>query len=224
MRFMLRNSKQPRVAPVEPPFDEQTAAALEQLGPPIALFRVFARRPERARAIHGWGSYYLSRQCALSLRQREIVIDRTAARCGADYEWAIHAAVFGGKAGLGAAQLRSLASGDASDECWDEPDRAVIAAVDTLHEASDLTDGQWRALVRAVGEDGAVDLMLVCGWYHAISYVARALRLPPEPGTEDAPRTQNHSGGSQGPPIVGLCVLFLSTSVSRAPIRGTRPR
>ena len=43
----------PRLSPVEPPFDDDTAAALEQLGPPIALFRLFARRPARARAIPG---------------------------------------------------------------------------------------------------------------------------------------------------------------------------
>ena len=78
---MLRNSKQPRVAPAGPPYDAATAAALEALGPPIALFRVFARRPDRARGIHGWGSYYLSRRAALTLRQRELVIDRTTARC-----------------------------------------------------------------------------------------------------------------------------------------------
>jgi len=183
---MLRNSKQPRVAPVEPPYDEATAAALESLGPPIALFRVFARRPERAKAIFGWGSYYLSRRTALTLRQREIIIDRTAARCGAGYEWAIHATVFGGKARLDAAQLRSLAAGDAGDECWDESDRAVIAAVDALHDRNDLSDGEWDALVGAAGEDGAVDLLLVCGWYHAISYAVRALRLPLQPGTEAA--------------------------------------
>ena len=183
---MLRNSKQPRVAPVEPPYDEATAAALEQLGPPIALFRVFVRRPERAAAIFGWGSYYLSRRTALTLRQREIVIDRTAARCGASYEWAIHATVFGGKAGLDAAQLRSLADGSASDECWDSRDRAVIAAVDALHDRNDLSDGEWQDLVAVAGEDGAVDLLLVCGWYHAISFAVRALRLPPEPGTEAA--------------------------------------
>lgn len=183
---MLRNSKQPRVAPVEPPYDEATAAALDSLGPPIALFRVFARRPERATAISGWGSYYLSRRTALTLRQREIVIDRTAARCGADYEWSVHATVFAAKAGLDAAHLRSLAHGDPSDACWDDADRAVIAAVDALHDTGDLTDAQWEALVAAAGEDGAVDLLLVCGWYHAISYVVRGLRLPLEPGTEAA--------------------------------------
>ena len=53
---------------------DDTAAALERLGPPISLFRAFASRPDRAGGIHGWGSYYLSRRCALSLRHREIVV------------------------------------------------------------------------------------------------------------------------------------------------------
>ncbi len=181
---MLRNSKQARAAPIEPPYDAAAAAALEALGAPIALFRVFARRPDRAMAVHGWGSYYLSRRAALTLRQRELVIDRTTARCGAGYEWAIHVARFAGKAGLDAAQLRSLAGGSASDGCWDEADRAVIAAVDALCDRGDLDDGEWDALARAAGEDGAVDLLLLCGWYHAISFAARALRLPLEPGTE----------------------------------------
>src|SRR5262252_4690422 len=102
---MLRNSNQPRIAPVEPPYDEATAAALEPLGPPIALFRLFARRPERARAIHGWGRYYLSRASALSRRHRELVIDRTTARCGDEYEWGIHVALFAGRAGRTDAQI-----------------------------------------------------------------------------------------------------------------------
>ena len=67
-----------------PPFDDETRAALDILGPPIALFSVFARRPDRAHAIAGWGRYYLSRRGALSLRHRELVIDRTTALCGAD--------------------------------------------------------------------------------------------------------------------------------------------
>ena len=94
--------------PVEPPYDDETAAALEALGPPLALFRVFARRPDRARAIHGWGSYYLSRRLALSLRHRELIIDRTTARCGAEYEWAIHISVFADRAGLTGEQIRSV--------------------------------------------------------------------------------------------------------------------
>ena len=40
--------KHPRIAPTAPPFDDDTRAARDILGPPIALFGVFARRPDRA--------------------------------------------------------------------------------------------------------------------------------------------------------------------------------
>ncbi len=179
---------QPRVAPLQPPHDAEAAAVLELLGPPISLFRVWARRPDLARGIAGWGSYYLSRRCALTLRQRELVIHRTTALCGADYEWGVHVAVFAGKAGLAEGQLRSLGAGEPgaawADACWADPaDQAVLRAVDELHATCDLADDAWDALVAAVGEDGALDVLLLAGWYHAISYTVRALRLPLEPGT-----------------------------------------
>jgi len=181
---VLRNSKQPRVEPPDGPHDDATAAALAELGPPIALFGVLARRPERAHAIAQWGRYYLSRRVALTLRQRELIINRTTALCGADYEWGIHVSVFAAKAGLTGAQVRSLATGRPTDPCWDDPtDIAVLRAVDELHEIHDLDDQTWKELLAAVGEDGAVDLILVAGWYHAISFAVRALRLAQEPGT-----------------------------------------
>lgn len=185
---MPRNSKQPRIAPLQPPLDSDAAAVLELLGPPISLFRVWARRPDLARGVAGWGRYYLSRRSALTLRQRELVIDRTTALCGADYEWGVHVAAFAAKAGLTQGQLRSLAAGGpgaaCADPCWDDPaDQAVLRAVDQLHARCDLADDAWDALVAAVGEDGALDVLLLSGWYHAISYTVRALRLPLEPGT-----------------------------------------
>jgi alkylhydroperoxidase family enzyme len=184
---MPLKSKQPRIAPLEPPFDDEQTELLQRLGPPIALFRVFARRPDLARGIAGWGRYYLSRQSALTVRQRELVIDRVTARCGADYEWGVHLAVFADKVGLTDDQVGSLAIGDHQDDCWPPADRAVLAAVDGLHDDHDLDDPAWQALVAAVGEDGALDVLLLAGWYHAISYVVRALRLPLEPGTNELP-------------------------------------
>jgi len=173
---------------VEPPYDAETAAGLAALGPPIALFRTFARRPERAQAIQGWGRYYLSRQSALTLRHRELVIDRTTARCGAEYEWGVHVALFAAKVDLDAAQTRSTCSGSPDDDCWtDAGDRAVLRAVDALHDRNDLSDEEWDELASTIGDEAAIDLLLVCGWYHAISFVARTLRLPPEPGTPGFP-------------------------------------
>ncbi len=185
---MPLKSKQPRIAPVEQPYDEETASVLDQLGPPIQLFRVFARRPDLARGVLGWGSYYLSRRSALTLRQRELVIDRTTALCGADYEWGIHIAAFAGRVGLTAEHITSLARGSHTDACWTDPaDQAVLRATDELHATADLADDTWEALVAEVGEAGTLDLLLLAGWYHAISFAVRALRLPLEPGTFPRP-------------------------------------
>lgn len=181
---MPLKSKQARIAPLEPPFDAEAADVLERLGRPLQLFRVWARRPDLARGVADWGRYYFSRQSALTVRERELVIDRTTALCGAGYEWGVHVAVFAGKAGFDDEQIRSLAGGGPADACWDAGDRAVLEAVDELHATSDLRDETWADLVAAVGEDGVLDLLLVCGWYHAVSFTVRALRLPPEPGTE----------------------------------------
>jgi hypothetical protein len=60
----------------------------------------------------------------------------------------------------------------------------VLRAVDEIHLTADLGDETWEGLSAAVGEEGAIDLLLIAGWYHAISYAARALRLTQEPGTQ----------------------------------------
>jgi alkylhydroperoxidase family enzyme len=174
---------------VTPPYDADTAAALEVLGPPIGIFRVFARRPDRAHGMAGWGRYYLSRRCALSLRHRELLILRTTARCGAEYEWGVHVAYFGQRVGLTDAQLTSLTRGTPDDACWPPEERALLRAVDELHDSHDVTDETWAAL--ELTDEQRLDLLMLAGWYHAISYVARAARVPLEP---DAPRFGDYPG------------------------------
>ena len=96
----------------------------------------------------------------------------------------MHIALFAERAGLKADQVRSLGTGQPDDPCWADPaDRAVLRAVDELHTSYDLADATWDGLVDAAGVDGALDLLLLCGWYHAISFTVRSLRLPLEPGT-----------------------------------------
>ena len=173
------------IAPLEPPFEAEVAAELEQMMPPgvppIALFRTFAKNLPMTRAMRPWGSYELSRSLSLSLRDREIVIDRTCARCGCEYEWGVHVAFFAAKASLTSAQITSLTFGDATDACWTlERERLLIEAVDSLHETNDLSDDLASRLAAAFTEAERLDLFLLVGWYHAISYVARAARVPLE--------------------------------------------
>jgi alkylhydroperoxidase family enzyme len=177
-----------RIAPVEPPYSDEVAAHLRQMMPaglpPIALFRTFVRNPGMTEAMRPWGSYELSKGVSLSLRDREVVIDRTCARCGCEYEWGIHITVYAERAGLDDAQVRSLTHGGPADECWaDERDRLLIEAADQLHDTSDLADDLWGRLAAVFDDRELLDLLLLAGWYHAISYVGRAARVDHEPGT-----------------------------------------
>ncbi|MFF5295742.1 carboxymuconolactone decarboxylase family protein [Paractinoplanes globisporus] len=180
----------PRIAVLQPPYAEEAAAQLAGMMPagvpPIGLFRMFARNLPMTRAMHGWGRYELGRDLTLSMRERELVIDRTCARCGCEYEWGVHVMMFGDRVGLTPGQRRSLAHGGPADPCWtDERERLLLEAVDALHDDNDIGDELWARLAAAFDEPRLMDLLLLCGWYHAVSFAARAARLPLEPG---APR------------------------------------
>jgi alkylhydroperoxidase family enzyme len=177
-----------RIAPLEAPYEPEVQEQLDGMMPPgvppIALFRTLVRNLPMTKAMHSWGRYELGRELSLSMREREIVIDRTCARCGCEYEWGVHVAFFAERVGFDADQLRSLTVGGAGDECWaDERERLLIEAVDSLHDASELPDDLWVRLAGGFTDAQILDLVLLCGWYHAISYAANATRLAGEPGT-----------------------------------------
>jgi len=179
----------PRIMPLEPPFEpaeeEQLRAMMPPGVPPIALFRTFVRNLPMAAAMQPWGRHQLGRSFALGLREREIVIDRTCARCGCEYEWGVHISFFAGRAGLDASQVRSLVHGGPADPCWVEVrERLLIRLVDELHDCSDVSDALWQELSGHYDVAQLLDLFLLCGWYHAISFTARAARVPLE---ADAP-------------------------------------
>lgn len=179
-----------RIDPVAPPYEADIAHRLEQMMPPgvppILLFRTFVRNLPMAEAMGPWGGYELSRRLSLSMRDREIVVDRTCARCGCEYEWGVHVAFFAERVGLSGAQVTSLTSGMASDPCWsDERDRVLIDSVDSLHDTARIGDSLWSRLTSVFADEELLDLLLLSGWYHAISFAANGVELDLEDG---APR------------------------------------
>jgi len=179
-----------RIDPLDAPYAADVAAQLESMMPagvpPIGLFRTFAKNLPMTVAMSGWGGYELGRRLSLTLREREIVIVRTCARCECEYEWGVHLMVFGGRAGLTGDEIASLTRGSADDPCWaGGRERALIRVADALHDAADIDDELWRDARDVLPEPHLLDLFLLCGWYHAISFAARASRVDLEPG---APR------------------------------------
>jgi alkylhydroperoxidase family enzyme len=187
------NSAPPRIAPLEAPFVPEVAEELARWQPPkqqpIALFRTLARHLLLARAMFPIGHYFLSRDSSIAIRDREVVIDRVCARCGCEYEWGVHARVFRHAAGLDEAQLRSSVVGSANDTCWTESDRLLVRMVDELHDSGKITDELWAKMLRHWSQEQLLELLVLTGWYHAISFVASGVRVRLEDGATRFPAT-----------------------------------
>jgi len=175
----------PRIAPLEPPYAPELEALLARMTPPgapniLALFRVFAHNPELATRSTGWGGYLLGRKASLPLRDREVVINRVCARCGAQYEWGVHVAAFGEAAGFSPQQNAAIADPAADDAALSERDRLLVRMADELHDTATVSDDLWPRLAAVWTPPQLVELLMLAGWYHAISYVCNAARVPLE--------------------------------------------
>jgi len=143
----------------------------------LHLFATVARDPRLARKFFAGG---LLDKGNLSLRQREVVIDRTTALCRSEYEWGVHVAIYAAKAGLTEEQVRATATGSADDLCFSEEDRLLIRLCDALHRSCDVDDELWLALRKTFSENAIIELLMLAGFYRTVSYLTNGLRLPLE--------------------------------------------
>ena len=171
-----------RIPPAPRPYPPEIEESLARLmGPgvePLRLFRTLAQNP---RVLSRFLAGGLLDKGSISLRERELAILRTTARCGSEYEWGVHVAFFAGKAGLTDEQVASLAHGGAADPCWTPGEALLIRLCDELHETSTVSDALWSALRAERSEEAMLELLMLAGSYRMVSYLTNALRLPREP-------------------------------------------
>jgi alkylhydroperoxidase family enzyme len=170
-----------RVAPAERPYAADMEETLARVMPPgvepLLLFRTLAREPRLFRRFMAGG---LIDKGTLGLREREIMIDRICARCGAEYEWGVHIALFGARVGFGEAEQRAtLASGVA--ECWSAREALIVRLADRLHETADVDDALWAELAMEFRDEQLIEPIMLAGTYHTVAFLVNALRLPGEP-------------------------------------------
>jgi len=183
-----------RIAPLEPPHPPEIGAHLAALmprgwsGPALRLFRVWARHLPLAEALRAVGRHVLAHG-ALAPRERELLILRTTARCGAEYEWGVHAVFFPARVGLAADDVAATRSASAEDPRWSERDRLLLRLADALHDRATVPDPLWRALAERWNEAELLEMLAVVGFYHLVSFTANALRLEPEPFAARFPAT-----------------------------------
>lgn len=170
-----------RIAPLDPPYAADVQQHFDRImrgKPPLLLFRMMAGHPRAWEKFRGGG---LLDRGPFSLREREIVIDRTCALNECEYEWGVHVTAFAAAAGLSEQQVDATVRGKADADCWSPAEQAMIAAVDALHARATLSEQEYAALSAHYDDDQVLEIILLCGFYRTVSYLANALALPLEP-------------------------------------------
>ena len=178
-----------RIAPLRPPYAPEIQAQFDRImrgAPPLMLFRVMAGH---SRAWDKFRAGSLLDPGPLALRKREIVIDRTCALNRCEYEWGVHVAIFAAAAQFTDAQVLATASAGADAPCWSKAERALIAAVDALHHRATLTDAEFADLSAHYDDDQILEIILLCGFYRTVSYLANGLAMPLEEKAARFPAT-----------------------------------
>lgn len=177
---------QTRIQPLDAPYEAEIQAAFDCVMPPgvppLKLFRCVGRNSRVLQRMMAGG---LLDRGSIRLRERELLILRSTARCGAEYEWGVHVAAFNARAGFSPAQLADTCRLAVDAALWEDSELALLALADALHERADIDDDLWQRLRGHFSEEQLVECVMLAGLYHAVSFLAKGLRVELE---TDAPR------------------------------------
>jgi alkylhydroperoxidase family enzyme len=175
-----------RIAPLEPPYQPDTERLLAKWMPPgsgvepLVLFRTLAVHDELAARMRPLGAGILGSRM-VEPRTREVMIARTCALCGAEYEWGVHAVAFAKPLGLSDEQLFSTVHGTPDDACWNRQQRNIIRLADDLHHTSTISDALFDDLRADFNDQQILELTATAGWYHTIAYLIGVAGVAAEP-------------------------------------------
>lgn len=171
-----------RIAPLAPPYPAEITAHFERFMPagmpPLAIFRTAARNP-RVLAKMGLGN--LLDRGSIERIDRELVILRACALCGAEYEWGVHVAGLAAKVGLTPAQVEDTVRRPFDTARWSPRQQLLLRMVDSLHAHYRLDDALWSELAVEFSGEQLIELLMLAGQYHQISMLVNGLQLAPEP-------------------------------------------
>ncbi|MEM9620085.1 MAG: carboxymuconolactone decarboxylase family protein [Pseudomonadota bacterium] len=186
--------------PLEPPYPPIVAKLFQGYpqgkdGHIIQLFRIFANS---LRFLAGKGAVnLLDKDSPLTLRERELVILRTTANRGCEYEWGVHVSVFASAAELNSEQIAATAHkgrvASAPPVGWTARDVVLLNCIDDLCHTASISAANYAEFQTHWDLSQQLEIIALCGNYHTISFVANATRLPAEPGAPGFPQTAQRS-------------------------------
>jgi alkylhydroperoxidase family enzyme len=172
---------EPRLTPLpERSWDDHQRAVLEPLlvGPTRNIYTTLVRAPALAERMTALGRAL--RDETIPVRHRETLILRTGWNCRSEYEFAQHRRI-ASEAGMTEVDIERIQEGP-SAAGWDSVERLLCVAADELHQTNGITDATWAGLGRVYDDQQLIQVLLLIGYYHLVSYVLNGLRVPLEEG------------------------------------------
>jgi 4-carboxymuconolactone decarboxylase len=176
-----------RLPPIDPKLwtDAQRESADEIIeGPRRALISPFVpllRSPELCTHAQRMGEY-LRYRSAVGLRLSELAILVTSSHWQQQVEWSIHVPI-AQREGIRAEVVAAIAQGQRP--VFERDDEAVAYEFSRqLLQERRVQDGTWSQALGLWGEQGAVDLCGIVGYYSMLSMVMNGAQTPPPPGCE----------------------------------------
>jgi alkylhydroperoxidase family enzyme len=168
-----------RIEPAQPPYSDLVQQTFERLMPPgvppLVLFTTLARSE---RAFSKFMAAGLLDKGPLPMREREVMIHRTTARAGSEYEWGVHVALFAERVGFTTREIAATVAPGADG--WSHREALIVRMADALHESTTIADDLWAALAAEFSEEQILELILLAGFYRTVAYLTNGLKLPLE--------------------------------------------
>jgi 4-carboxymuconolactone decarboxylase len=184
-----------RMELLHPPYEGEAGEAMGRWVPPdsgvdpLLMVRLLLRQhPALAEAVRPLGFFFAGPESTLDTRTRELVVVRVTARTGCEYEWGLRVAWQAEAAKFTSEQIADSVRPSVDRSLWDERDLALIDVVDELHDKGSIAEAGYRALRASYSDQQVVEILLLAGWYHAVSFLANGTELDPESFAARFPR------------------------------------
>jgi alkylhydroperoxidase family enzyme len=166
----------PRISPIDDPDDTQRKLLAKTLlapdGRPLNVFATLAHRPELLKRMNALGGYFFVHG-GIGVRQREIVILRTASRIRIDYEIRRHRWI-GARAGLTPEEIEA-AIDPSADHPWSSADRGLLEFADEVLATDTISDAAWEALAGRYDDIQRAELLVLVGYYRMLGGLLNGL-------------------------------------------------
>jgi alkylhydroperoxidase family enzyme len=119
---------------------------------------------------------------ALAYRDVELALLRTAWLCQAPFVFAAHVQALKRQCGCTSEDIERITVGSSAPG-WDPHSRAILRAVEELHDTAQISDATWAALASRLDDKQLIELPLLAGHIKGVCYVQNALRIRLMPGS-----------------------------------------